>query len=121
MFHYGYFVYSAAVIASLDPSWLTASNNKAWVNALVRDYANPVDNDPYFPFSRSFDFYHGHSWAKGLFESGDGKGEHDILHAGFKDANCPFRLGEQQRRYVCKLRPQDVGEGNGRFQHGSQR
>jgi endo-1,3(4)-beta-glucanase len=74
-FHYGYFVYSAAVIASLDPAWLANSTNKAWVNALVRDYANPVDNDPYFPFSRSFDFYHGHSWAKGLFESGDGKGK----------------------------------------------
>ncbi|QIW99261.1 hypothetical protein AMS68_004779 [Peltaster fructicola] len=71
-FHYGYFVYTAAVIGYLDPTWLTDSN-KAWVNMLVRDYANPVDSDPYFPFSRSFDWYHGHSWAKGLFESADGK------------------------------------------------
>jgi endo-1,3(4)-beta-glucanase len=72
-FHYAYFVHAAAVIGYLDPSWLVA--NKDWVNALVRDYANPSANDTYFPVSRSFDWYHGHSWAKGLFESGDGKDE----------------------------------------------
>ena len=74
-FHYGYFVYAAAVIGYLDPNWLTQGTNKAWVNTLVRDYANSVTTDAYFPFSRSFDFFHGHSWAKGLFESGDGKDE----------------------------------------------
>ncbi|KAL1297329.1 hypothetical protein AAFC00_004876 [Neodothiora populina] len=74
-FHYGYFVYAAAVIGYLDPNWLNTGSNKAWVNMLVRDYANPISNDTYFPFSRSFDWYHGHSWAKGLFESGDGKDE----------------------------------------------
>lgn len=72
-FHYGYFVYTAAIIGYLDPTWLTKGTNKAWVNMLIRDYANPIASDPYFPFSRSFDWYHGHSWAKGLFESADGK------------------------------------------------
>jgi endo-1,3(4)-beta-glucanase len=72
-FHYGYFVYTAAVIGFLDPTWLNQGTNKAWVNMLVRDFANPSANDPYFPFQRSFDWFHGHSWAKGLFESGDGK------------------------------------------------
>lgn len=72
-FHYGYHVYAAAVIAYLDPTWLEAGTNKAWVNMLVRDYANSVTDDAYYPFSRSFDFYHGHSWAKGLFASADGK------------------------------------------------
>ncbi|KAL6156703.1 endo-1 [Exserohilum turcicum] len=71
-FHYGYFLYTAAVIGHLDPTWLTQGNNKAWVQTLARDYANPVD-DQYFPMQRSFDWFHGHSWAKGLFESGDGK------------------------------------------------
>ncbi|KAJ5758059.1 uncharacterized protein N7511_006753 [Penicillium nucicola] len=70
-FHYGYFIQAAAVIGALDPSWL--AENKEWVNMLVRDAGNPVDDDPYFPFSRSFDWYNGHSWAKGLFESYDGK------------------------------------------------
>ncbi|KAG9674372.1 endo-1,3-beta-glucanase, partial [Aureobasidium melanogenum] len=74
-FHYGYFVYAAAVIGYLDPSWLNQGTNKAWVNMLVRDYSNSVTTDAYFPFSRSFDWYHGHCWARGLFESGDGKDE----------------------------------------------
>lgn len=74
-FHYGYFVYAAAVIGYLDPEWLGNSTNKDWVNMLVRDYANSDLDDPYFPFSRSFDWYHGHSWAAGLFDSGDGKNQ----------------------------------------------
>lgn len=73
MFHYGYFVYTAAVIATLDPAWLTQGTNKAYVNSLVRDFANSVTDDAYFPFSRCFDWYHGHSWASGLFAAGDGK------------------------------------------------
>ena len=70
-FHYGYFILAAAIIGRLDPAWVDA--NKAWVNTLVRDAANPVRNDGLFPFSRGFDWYHGHSWAKGLYESFDGK------------------------------------------------
>lgn len=72
-FHYGYFIHAAAVIAYMEPSWLDL--NKDWVNMLIRDAANPSSEDAYFPFSRMFDWYHGHSWAKGLFESADGKDE----------------------------------------------
>lgn len=49
-------VYTAAVIGSLDPTWLTNGTNKAWVDMLVRDFANPV-KDSHFPFSRSFDWF----------------------------------------------------------------
>lgn len=70
-FHYGYFIHAAAIIGTLDPSWIDA--NKDYVNMLVRDSGNAAWNDPLFPFSRGFDWYHGHSWAKGLFESFDGK------------------------------------------------
>jgi endo-1,3(4)-beta-glucanase len=70
-FHYGYFIYAAAVIGYLDPNWIPA--NKRFVNSLVRDIANPSKKDPYFPVSRNFDWYHGHSWAHGLYESYDGK------------------------------------------------
>ncbi|KAL8831210.1 MAG: hypothetical protein Q9191_000991 [Dirinaria sp. TL-2023a] len=70
-FHWSYFVYAASIIGYLDPTWLPA--NQDWVNTLVRDAANPSTDDKYFPLSRSFDWYHGHSWAKGLFDSGDGK------------------------------------------------
>ena len=70
-FHYGYFIHAAAIIGALDPSWL--GDNKEWVNMLVRDAGNSVENDAHFPFSRGFDWYNGHSWAKGLFESFDCK------------------------------------------------
>lgn len=72
-FHSCYFIHAAAVIGYLDPSWIPA--NKDWVNALVRDTSNPSSKDQYFPLFRSFDLYDGHSWAKGLYESGDGKDE----------------------------------------------
>lgn len=37
--------------------------------------ANANPDDPYFPLSRAFDWFHGHSWAKGVFDSADGKDE----------------------------------------------
>lgn len=61
------------MIAHIDPSWLAEGQNRAWVNSLIRDYANPSAADPYFPVSRMFDWYHGHSFAHGLFESSDGR------------------------------------------------
>lgn len=77
-FHYGYYVHTAAVIALLDKkvgdgTWL--EKNKDWVNSLVRDVANPSTEDSHFPVSRMFDYFHGHSWAAGMFVSGDGKNE----------------------------------------------
>ncbi|KAK0628826.1 glycoside hydrolase family 81 protein [Bombardia bombarda] len=82
-FHYGYFIYCAAVIGHLDPSWILS--NKPYVNTLVRDIANPSAQDKFFPVSRYFDWYHGHSWAHGLFESLDGKDQEssseDSMHA----------------------------------------
>jgi endo-1,3(4)-beta-glucanase len=73
-YHYGYFIHAAAILGHLDPTWLTASNI-AYVNTLVRDVANPSSSDPYFPVFRSFDWFVGHSWSKGIFASADGKDE----------------------------------------------
>lgn len=77
-FHYGYYVHTAAVIGLLDKKvgdgkWI--EKNKDWVNSLVRDVANPSTEDSHFPVSRMFDYFHGHSWAAGMFVSGDGKNE----------------------------------------------
>ncbi|KAH7102853.1 glycoside hydrolase [Auriculariales sp. MPI-PUGE-AT-0066] len=77
-FHASYFVHAAAIIALVDGSlgrhtWL--AENKGFITTLLRDAANPSISDPYFPFSRAFDWFSGHSWAKGLFESWDGKDE----------------------------------------------
>ena len=72
-FHYGYHILAAAIIAYLDKAW--AAQNKDYVNILVRDFANPSSRDTYFPQFRNFDWYHGHSWAKGLFVSFDGNNQ----------------------------------------------
>jgi endo-1,3(4)-beta-glucanase len=76
-YHYGYFIHAAAVIGHVDAAfggnWI--AENRDWVNSLVRDVANPSKSDGYFPVYRMFDFFNGHSWAAGLFESADGKNE----------------------------------------------
>lgn len=77
-FHYGYFIHAAAVIAKVDQqfggSW---ANDIAsdWINGLIRDVSNPSSEDTYFPVFRMFDWFHGHSWASGLFASADGQNE----------------------------------------------
>ncbi|KAF1845071.1 glycoside hydrolase family 81 protein [Cucurbitaria berberidis CBS 394.84] len=82
-FHFGYFVYTAAVIGYLDAAWLTQGDNKAWTNMLVKDFAESDYHGRDYPFSRSFDWWHGHSWAKGLFESADGKDQESTSEDGF--------------------------------------
>lgn len=78
-FHYGYWVYAFAVIATFDPSWLNTHishahySPKEWIEILIRDYANPSNQDPYFPLQRHQDEYAGHSWASGLTTSADGQ------------------------------------------------
>ncbi len=64
-FHYGYYVYAAAIIAQYDPSWAADSAWGGMVKTLVRDTANPSRTDSAFPFLRGFDVYAGHGWASG--------------------------------------------------------
>ncbi|RKK67106.1 putative endo-1,3(4)-beta-glucanase [Fusarium oxysporum] len=84
-FHYGYYVYAAAIIAHFDPSWLSKNGgvNRIWVNNLIRDWSNPSAEDPFFPFSRSFDWFHGHSWARGVLEAPDGKDQESSAEDAF--------------------------------------
>ncbi|CCH41691.1 Endo-1,3(4)-beta-glucanase 2 [Wickerhamomyces ciferrii] len=74
-FHYGYHVFASAIAAKIDGekggNWIDSV--KDFINDLARDYATPTDDDQYFPAFRAFDWYNGHSWAKGVFASGDGK------------------------------------------------
>ncbi|KAK7420269.1 endo-1,3-beta glucanase [Neonectria magnoliae] len=72
-FHYGYHILAAAYIAYLDKTWL--AQNKEYVHSLIRDISNPSSSDPYYPAYRNFDWYHGHSWAHGLFSAWDGKNQ----------------------------------------------
>ncbi|CAG8743444.1 9396_t:CDS:2, partial [Racocetra fulgida] len=45
-----------------DEEW--GKQNEDWVYNLIRDVANPSEEDSYFPVFRSFDWFNGHSWAK---------------------------------------------------------
>ncbi|KAK2595427.1 endo-1,3-beta glucanase [Conoideocrella luteorostrata] len=85
-FHYGYHILAAATIGHIDPEWARA--NKDYVNLLVRDVANPSKEDKLFPTWRSFDWYHGHSWAHGLYAAADGKNQ----ESSSEDMMCAYGL-----------------------------
>ncbi|KAF1969517.1 endo-1,3(4)-beta-glucanase 1 precursor [Bimuria novae-zelandiae CBS 107.79] len=82
-FHFGYFIYTAAVIGALEQGWLEQGDNKRFINMMVKDIAESKYEGGDFPFQRCFDWYAGHSWAKGLFESADGKDEESTSEDGF--------------------------------------
>ncbi|CAE8695749.1 unnamed protein product, partial [Polarella glacialis] len=66
-FHYGYFVYAAAVVTKYRPAW--GEQWKEYVLAIVRDYGNPSAADPSFPVTRHKDWFLGFSWASGVFKA----------------------------------------------------
>ncbi|CAF0816447.1 unnamed protein product [Didymodactylos carnosus] len=70
-YHWGYFINTAAIIAELDPTYIPKM--KDWIEILLRDANNPSPKDTNFPQFRYFDWFSGHSWSQGLFESADGK------------------------------------------------
>ena len=119
-FHYGYFVYTAAVIAFVDPAWLHQGTNKAWVQMLVKDYANAdpqLQHGGAYPFSRAFDWWHGHSWAKVCSYPW-------TPLASLLSALGLVRVGrwqgrrEHERGRLQRICNQDVGQGDWRCQHG---
>ena len=78
-FHYGYFLYAAAILAKKDAGW--ARDNAAAMTALIRDIANPYGDDPHFAAFRHKDWFDGHSWAAGLFEFGDSRNQESTSEA----------------------------------------
>ena len=125
-FHWGYHVMAAAFIGHMDPSWVDA--NKDYVNMLIRDFANPSADDSWFPQWRNFDWYHGHSWAHGLFPAADGKNQEssseDVMAAyGIKmwgtvigDANMVARADLQLAVLTRTLRNYYLYEDNNTVQ-----
>jgi len=63
-YHYGYHVYAAAVVAKFDPSWGRKHFDE--VLLYIRDFANPYEDDEFFPQYRQKDWYLGSSWASGI-------------------------------------------------------
>ncbi|WP_341954576.1 glycosyl hydrolase [Salinibacterium sp. TMP30] len=77
-FHYGYFLYTAGVLAAADPTLVTR-----WapvMNLLAADIAAQSDNT-YFPERRVFDAYAGHSWASGTAPFADGNNQESSSEA----------------------------------------
>ena len=66
-------MYGCSVVAHFDPAW--GSTYRENILALLRDYANPSKEDPFFPVLRQFDAFDGHSWAAGLFVFADGRNQ----------------------------------------------
>ena len=54
-FHFGYHIYSAAVVAKFDPAW--GRKYHEHVKLLARDIANPSRDDPFFTTWRHKDWY----------------------------------------------------------------
>ena len=63
-YHYGYHIYAAAVVSKFNRKWLDKYYEH--VLLLIRDIANPSENDPYFPTWRHKDWFLGFSWASGI-------------------------------------------------------
>jgi endo-1,3(4)-beta-glucanase len=72
-FHYGYFAHAVAALVKLDVNFYEA--NKAALDSFIRDFCNPDPTDLDFPVARHKDFFDGHSWASGLFQQSNGKGQ----------------------------------------------
>jgi endo-1,3(4)-beta-glucanase len=67
-YHFGYHIYAAAILGKVRWSW--AKEFMEHVLLLIRDIANPSDDDIYFPTWRHKDWYLGFSWASGVVTIG---------------------------------------------------
>ena len=76
-FHYGYFLYAAAVLVQHDPS--AASRYAPVMNLLAADIAS--SGSTLFPDRRNFDPYAGHSWASGTSPFADGNNQESVAEA----------------------------------------
>ena len=77
-FHYGYFIYAAAVLAQHDKGFL--NTHKEAINLLVADIANYNSGED-LPLRRVFDPYAGHSWASGIVPFADGNNQESTSEA----------------------------------------
>ena len=85
-FHYGYFIYSSAILCLLDDDFRQQYGPMA--REVARDYANwlrPLNAQPStlnsLPWFRTLDPYCGHSFAGGLGNGGNGNGQESTSEA----------------------------------------
>jgi endoglucanase Acf2 len=80
-FHYGYWLYAAAVLAKYDDSFKNRYQNQ--LDLLAADIAS-FQPSSQFPETRNYDPYAGHSWAAGLSPFADGNNQEsssEAMHA----------------------------------------
>ncbi|MCP4482558.1 MAG: T9SS type A sorting domain-containing protein [bacterium] len=63
-FHYGYYIYAAAILAHFDSTFKT--NYADMIELLIKDIADPVRGNTDYPFLRNMEIYEGHSIANGM-------------------------------------------------------
>ncbi|MGN0352285.1 MAG: discoidin domain-containing protein [Roseburia sp.] len=80
-FTYGYFMFAATVLATYDDEFY--NDYKDMIEMLIRDYANPSDNDSEFCRFRSYDLYEGHSWAGGYADNDSGNNQESASESLF--------------------------------------
>ena len=73
-FHYGYFLYAAAVLAAHDPG--VVSRFAPVMNLVAADIGSAGGEA--FPDRRAFDAYAGHSWASGTSPFADGNNQESV-------------------------------------------
>lgn len=76
-FHYGYFLYAAAVMAQHDPS--VVERYAPVMNLLAADIGSVGGG--FFPDRRAFDVYASHSWASGTSPFADGNNQESVSEA----------------------------------------
>lgn len=76
-FHYGYFLYAAAVMAAHDPS--VVQRYAPVMTLLAADIAS--HGSSLFPDRRAFDPYASHSWASGTAPFADGNNQESVSEA----------------------------------------
>ncbi|MBU1078423.1 MAG: hypothetical protein KKH98_14090, partial [Spirochaetes bacterium] len=78
-FHHGYFIYSSAILAMFDATFIT---DYGWlVERLIRDVSSPNRADGEFAFMNYLDIYEGHSWASGIAQFNDGNNQESSSEA----------------------------------------
>ena len=80
-FTYGYFMFAATVLATYDEEFY--NDYKDMMEMLMRDYANPSENDSEYCRFRSYDLYEGHSWAGGYADNDNGNNQESASESLF--------------------------------------
>ena len=80
-FTYGYFMFAATVLATYDEEFY--NDYKGMIEMMIRDYANPSDNDSEYCRFRAYDLYEGHSWAGGYADNDSGNNQESASESLF--------------------------------------